>query len=684
METTMLSLAVLSLFLLASRAEASAAQTEPVGEPNTVGFIWHYPFSEVGADAIAASGANAMMARCNWPTIQPDENTFDFTSIRRQLDAARNAGLRVVLLLEFNPFCTPAWLKEKCARAGEDTRGYDDQPGTMPQMDSPILREAQREMLVKLKAVLDENDAGSLVTHYMPGIEWWFPPSEQYAARDAEGFHEWLAAKYGIIEQLNARWGAEFGSFDEVPCPALDNTALFAKERQGLDTVHLTYRRDGLEKEQEPSSPIAVCEDWSAYWNEKAADYINSLATLVKEIDPSRPCVSFLTLAWAQFAEWDYVTWSQVRLDSALAAGRDLDAFGMQLCFAAGDSYRLTAGLDMARKYGKPMWDLDLLDFVKGVASGYAAHEKNTHAAIQHGAHSLLYCCWNGATDFNFYPDWPIEQTNRLLSDARAAYALLNGATLVADAAIINPIVASAPGDPTFGRNDVRSLMGWYKIIERLPATVDVVTLRGLENDWAGLKPYRWVLVPDCPYLSDAALARLRAYEEAGGTIIRGGRLGGFHASGKPRLYAAVPGIPFEDLGFQYAGDALPRQAFAGDTPPQMIWRPETDNTHATLAKALTDLRRILTDRGLPPGTTVSAGTQDIRCTEFRRGTERIIYLVNMDPAPATGLVLTPLDTNLHAKSVHADLQDLPAAQHGPAIELPAFRTSCIVCLEEE
>ena len=661
----------------------SYAEKNDTLSPNLVGFIWHYPFSDVGTDQIAASGANVLMSRLNWLTVQPNEMTFDFSSIKKQIQAAEKAGVKLVLLLEFNPFCAPEWLKEKCKTAGEGTLGFDGRAGTMPQTTSPLFREAQTLLVTKLTEFLRINDISGTVTHYMPGIEWWFPPSEQYSKTDLDHFRNWLQQKYRSIHRLNDAWGGHYASFTDVKAPGVAYQALYEKERQGLDHVSFNWSSTtGIDIS--PTSLIAVSEDWTAYWNETSANYINSLGRLVKGIDPTRPRASYLTFAWAQTAEWDYVNWSQIRLDSAIEAAKDLDIIGMQLCFTNGDSYRLTAGLDTARKYGKPMWDMDLLDFVTGVKSGFDAYEKNTHAAIQHGASGLFYCNWNGAKDYNLYPDWPIEQINRMVTDARKALDLVQGTSLVIDGAIVNPIVSCAPKDPVFGRNDVRSLMGWYKIVERLPKTIDVVTLREIENRWADLRKYRWILVPDSPYLSDIALHKLSNYVRKGGVLIQGGRFAMYDEKGNQRKKFRPFGQEVSDYGLEYAGADFPRRVFAGDVPPEMIWRVETDEKRAILKQAQQTLRDAFMNKISVDTIQILPAQQDVSCAIRQGNGFKLIYLVNRGSEMVKDVRLVIENKTFDIAQVYTDLKETAFSKNNPETLLPEFRTSCIVHITED
>ena len=129
----------------------------------------------------------------------------------------------------------------------------------------------------------------------------------------------------------------------------------------------------------------AAVYDWSVFWNETAADYINRMARLVNDCDSTRKTVTYLTFSFAYPAEWDYTQYYAIAPDEVAMRGRDVDVFGLQVCSADGDPYRVTACLDLVRKYGKPVWAVDLVDFTSGVQIGYPTLDRVTHSAIQHG-----------------------------------------------------------------------------------------------------------------------------------------------------------------------------------------------------------------------------------------------------------------------------------------------------------
>ncbi len=428
----------------------------------------------------------------------------------------------------------------------------------------------------------------------------------------------------------------------------------------------------------------AATYDWSLFWYETAADYINSLARLIKRYDPTRPTITYLTMSWAFPAEWDETQRSAIAPDEVAMRGHDIDGFGMQLCAADGDPYRITACLDLIRKYQKPLWTVDLVDFTSGVHIGYPAMDRITQSAVQHGSSGIIYCAWHIPTvlDYSFYPHLALEDTRAMLTDAGRAVRIMAGMKVHARGAILQPILPATPSDPNGFKNDFRSFMGWYKLLESLHQTFDVVTLRELDQDRAELSDYSYILMPDCAYLPNGALDALEKYRTMGGLLIAGGRFAQGDAIGRPLAREVSPSVTIPDHGKAYAGDPI-RDTHAGNTPPLFLWRGETPETSRAFSEGRAALGRSLEaasdesiGRLLPDDTS-------IRCVEWSGGDSWAFYLVNMgdQPVPAGRLKLQLKHDALQTE-IYADTRPVAGrALPGSLLELPAFRTNCIVKL---
>ncbi len=637
-----------------------------------VGFVWHFPFVDVGTPEIRKSGTDAMIARGAWASLEPAEGRFDWSNLDRQLKEAREGGFKLVLLLEINPFAAPKWVADKVGAAGESGRNHAGNVaglgphGEIPQADSKVFAETQTAFLRALVDYVKKVDPQHTITTYQPGIEWWLPYDWRYAPADVDRFRAWMGTRYGSVEALNRAWRSDYRSFGEVEAPQFNVKDLYLKGRTGLGPI------DAVGPKPAFGNWAAAAYDFSQYWETVAARMINDTAARVKALDTSRPTMSWITNAYAIGSEWDYVQWSQVPLDEVARKASAVDVLGMQLAASYGDPYRISVGLDVARKYGKPMCVLDLLDFSLGSGTGFANMMRATHASVQHGATSFFYCNWNGAKDFNFYPDWKMADLQKMITEAKAALVWSKGTKPLARGAIVDPYLPTV-ATPWLDAGTPHSFMGWYKLLQRAGETVDVVTPREMADDPKTLSKYAFVMLPDCPVVDAKAAAALRSYAKTGRLL-----LGGRPPTIDPYRRAIAPGFPVSgphvaslpDLGRAYVGDPVRNNA-AGDTPPLFVL-PQTGGHDAarTLRQALTKLR-------LPPLPLALRGGAEVARTDFRYAGGRGVYLVNGTTAPV-GDVRLRVPSGSKVRALVDGLPRSLAVQDGE-VALPPFERAAIV-----
>lgn len=649
----------------------AALVTTAIGRPDDaarVGFIWHFPFVDVGTNLIGVSGGTSHIARVPWVAVQPEPDRWDFSALHRQIAEAEKGGFGIVLLLECNPFCAPAWLKKQVRDAGESVRDPAGSVGDIPSTTSRVFERAQRRFIERTLAEVRRRDTLRCITHYQVGVEWWFPFEWRHAPADIARFRAWLRRKYGAMDRLNRAWGADYGSFSSVEPPKLHVSGrLWERGRDGLIPV-----------EAMPGAPHsqAAAYDWMTFWHETAATYIDRLAAIARRIDPSRPTMSFLTFSFAQGVEWDYVDWSAIRLDEVCARAKSIADIGMQLPAARGDPFRIAVGLDMARKYGKPMSVLDLLDFTDGVRAGRAVHERATHTAIQHGASALYYCCWNGAKDFNFHPDWPMEDIRGMLTGARQTLETVRRLPVVADGAIILPIMPGTPGTAEQRGRAAASFMGWYRLLRAMQRSVDVITFREIERG-LNLRKYRWIVLPACE-LAPRSAAEVLSRLPRSVRLIMAGSGPSFDERGEPIRWTAPQAVGVRDMGSACAGPMV-RDAAAGDTPPLVMWRrPEHE---ATLAEARQTLEALLPRADV--GVDIPGAGPEVAATVRRSADRLAVHLVNDGDGNAASVTVAWPVAYCAAMRLYCDGQALnpETERSGPTLRvtLPAFRTYCLL-----
>ncbi len=436
----------------------------------------------------------------------------------------------------------------------------------------------------------------------------------------------------------------------------------------------------------------AAVADFTAYWYEAGADYIADLGALVKERIPDRKLVTYLTMSFGFPAEWDYTQSSTISPDLVAMKGEAFDAIGMQVCSADGDPYRATVCMDVARKYGKPLWAVDLIDFTSGVYLGERPLAQLTHSAIQHGTVGLNWCGWHlgAVADYSYYPTFSLEELTRLGTTSVAGIKLLEGAKPVAKVALIEPLTPLLPDEEEGPGNDFRSFMGWYKLLELRHEPVDVVTLTELTLKPESLRGYDWVLVPDCARLPQKALEALTAYSEEGGTVITGGRFALQDEAARPLPEEAKDSckrLELQDYGKAYTGQPV-RDRHWGNTPPLFLWPAPSREGEESRRKGLAALDQALSAKGFEAPFEILPGSAQLSCFLWQAPGRQLLYLVNRAEKPFEGGKLLRRGAKEGQVTVHPDCgEGQPAStsnsQEGLLIDLPAFDVACVVELAD-
>lgn len=444
------------------------------------------------------------------------------------------------------------------------------------------------------------------------------------------------------------------------------------------DTVTRTY-----------GNQDAAAHDWSLFWYEVGAQYINDFACVVKSADDSRPTATYLTYAFAFPVEWDYVFANAIAVDEVAMRGDCIHTIGMQIPSADGDPFRVTANLDLVRKYGKPMWAVDLLDWTRGVAIGYEANNKVAQATVQHGATGIFHYCWHGTPDYDFYPVMKTDEMHRMLTDAREAIKLMRGMRVRPRVALIQPILPASPEDNLGCKNDYRSFYGWYKLLEAMHHTFDVVTLRELQKGVVDLRQYDWVLVPDCAYMPWTAYLRLVKFAGWGGKLVLSGRFAERDEIGKPlkadKAFLDDRSLSLPDYGRPYAG-RMHRNTWAGNTPPLFIWRSDTPATRKALNSAKSDLGQFFSECDIESAVLLEPDDPNIRCVEWEGRGARAFYLVTMGKKAVQGAKLRIRSGSPSELHIYADVKqvegDWKLSGEWVEVALPDFDASCIVIMD--
>jgi len=764
-----------------------------------IGFVSHYPMTPHNDDEIAATGATVMEVRAPWTLIQSGPDQWDFSPIDRQLEWARQNGLKLVHIVECGPAHTPQWARRTIRRSGGETRDVDGKQQSDPSIFSPVYHRLASQYIQRVVSYIREHNQDGVVVGYNNGCEWWYPLESAYSPLDVAAFRPWLRDRYKTIAALNELWESDWASWDDVDAPRLawvrfaDSRtlgALQSSETKLDSSFHTTgeshvpiaprqeyefaatcdldadcegayleiawlgdapkplslvrgeraegpaealrlsvrgrapqgakrawlllkhggpghvvfqdvsFSRAGDDENLAPNPGLdpaqakwshttwivgersrathsweapgrmvidhaiapglsgghvkreaAAVYDWSCFLQDSVAGFIDWLAAQIKIADPSLPVITYLTYSFGHPFHWDYVIGNNIALDRFCEKAAHQDVLGMQIASAHGDYHHITASLDLARKYGKPMWAIDLLDFTLGVGLGERGLLRTSLSLLQHGGTGISYYCWWGTPDYN-YSELGIEALTRMIGTTKQVAGELNGLSPVAEVALVQPIMPAWAGleEPP---NDFRDFMGWYKLVAASGLCPDVYTLHELER--ADLTGYKLVIVPDCAYIGDEALSCLRKASEAGVPVtVPAARFALLDMSARPRAPvqwgqdATVK--QHENWGRAFLGP-IKRITDAGNTPPMFVLQPGAPRYEGP---ELQRFHELLADLGVTP--TVQLSPAD----------PRVEACLLSDGDRANALLLTTSKGASHVKSLRAGGQEAAVGSADP------------------
>lgn len=367
-----------------------------------------------------------------------------------------------------------------------------------------------------------------------------------------------------------------------------------------------------------PLSPVC---DWLAFRGETVAEFLNWMAGKIRAADPHRPVVTYLTFGFANAFEWDYTYEMAIFLDSIAGNSDHQTILGMQLASANGDWDSVTCALDMLRRWGKPLWAIDLLDFTEGVAIGAQQLTCLSLSVLQHGGRGIQYYCWWGTEHYN-YSELGVEALHGMVNRIRDQAARMGDAPAVTEIALVMPRMPQySPLVPP--ANDWADFMGWYKLLVRAGCCPDVYTLEDLGG--ADLSHYRAVVVPDCAYISSAALQTLRTADAWGVPVISSGRFALRDMTGRKIPVNQRPPILHtfrRPIGTLILGETYRRKT-PTNTPPRLVCH---DGSPRVTGPAARDAVRVLRNAGVT--LLLQPGTAPVTAVPFDVAGERYAFVL--------------------------------------------------------
>jgi beta-galactosidase len=496
----------LSVLLLPNASLTAQATNYPSKPPVLLGAAWYpeqWPESQWGPDLDRMEAAHIHLVRVGefaWSTMEPTEGVWHWEWLDKAIAMA--AQHHIVVVLGTPTAAPPAWLTEKypeTLRVSND--GVRDEHGNRQQFSfsDPKYRELARDVAMRMAERYGHN----------PDVVGWQIDNELSATSfdptAKEQFHAWLQAKYGTIDNLNARWWTSYWSqtynnFDQIP-------------------VH--------DKDENP----ALLLDWMHFVTDTWVSYTQNQATAIRAHADPRQFITTNTMgwfdgfdaykehekldmaAWDDYIDSDHFDWADNAARHDLTWGYKQKNFWVMETEPAFVNWR---------KINTPL--------NKGQVRELAWQ------AIGHGSNAVEYWQWraalNGQEEYHgvlvgadSQPAPVYAEVQQVGEEFDKAGKALVGTEPVSHVALINDF--DSRWTINFQRHNVEfdpvgEMVAFYRPLREQSQGVDIL---GLETD-TPLDRFQLIEAPALNVLTDAEAQKLLAYVKAGGHLLLGPRSG--------------------------------------------------------------------------------------------------------------------------------------------------------------
>jgi beta-galactosidase len=501
-------------------------------------------------DQIKALGFNTVRTWIEWTACEPEEGKYDFSALRTIVDLAEQTGLRVLVQVYIDS--APDWVGRKYPDSkfvASNGLAVESQAAPGFCFDHPGVREKILRFFAEAARVVKDKPS-------FLGWDLWSEPhiinwAEIYHLGNPEyiqfcycpsskaRFREWLKAKYGTLQNLNAAWYRTFETWDEVDPP-----------RFGTILTYTDY------------------VDWKNYISDKLAQDLGLKSAAVKAVVPEGVTTShsagpglFSKPGWSGTPDdrkmagvvdyygvslypkhaWTTRPWAPFYR----ASGND---FVRSMSIRNGGFYvgELQAGYGVfGMKLSQPVVGTDLRDWIWSTVA-YGARAINIYAyypmssGYEAGGYGLV--------------ELDGQVTERAVAAGKVARVITDNGGLFlaarpakAEVAILyNPLEHMVGGQQTFtgegqaiGVNNLsESLQGVHRAFAERQIPVDFLHVMDLEPE--KLAQYRLLVVPYPVMMAGADIKKLISYVESGGTLVVEARCGWIDERGFSA--AVIPG----------------------------------------------------------------------------------------------------------------------------------------------
>ncbi len=472
--------------------------------PLILGTAWYpeqWPESRWDADLALMQDAGVRMVRVGefaWSRMEPSEGQYDLDWLDKAIEMA---GKRGIFSVVGTPTAAPpAWLTQKypeTLRMKED--GRRDEHGNRAQFNfaNPKYREMTRKIAEQMAKRFGHN----------PYVMGWQIDNEygevSFDPETKAQFQNWLKARYGTLDNLNARWTTSYWSetisdWSQIPI----------QTGYGNPGLLLSWMR-------------FVSDTWRSYQK-------NQLDVIRANSDPKQ----FVTTnTMGAFDGFDHYTVVQ---DLDMAAWDDYVGQGHLDPIKSGAAHDLTRGFlrknfwVIETQPGSVNWAPINNSLDKGEVRAMAWHD------VGHGADAVSYWQWrsalNGQEEYHgtvvgadgtpvpLYSE--VQQIGREFAKAGPALA---GTTIKSEVAILHSYDSRWAINWQRHNKDydpIEELLSYYKPLRAISQSLDVI------SPSAPLDQYKLVVAPGLNVISGSDANHLMDYVRQGGHLVLGQRSG--------------------------------------------------------------------------------------------------------------------------------------------------------------
>ena len=463
----------------------------------------YMPYDRVEKDMemIAAAGMNVIrIAESTWSTWEPQEGVFDFTHLRRMLDASKKHGLSVIIGTP--TYAIPTWLAKKCPEILALTHGGQELYGHRQNMDITNPTYLHHAEIIIRKLMEYVKDEPHVIGFQLDNETKSYDTCTPYAQAK---FIEYIKEKFPNLEDLNQEFGFDYwsnriNSWEDFPDVRGTINQSFAAEyrkfQRKLVTDFLSWQASIVAEYKREDQFITHNFDFD--W----IDHSYGLQPEVDQYDASK-C---MTIAGGDIyhPSADFLT------------GKEIAACGNIIRGLKGNNYFILE----TEAQGNPEW----LPFPGQLRLQAFSHIANGANAVMywhwHSIHNAIETYWKGVLSHDLAENETYRECNTVGNDLkRIGHKLVNLkknnkiAIVVNNEALTGLIQFPAATKDNHGYNRV---FRWF---------ADALTEMNLEfdvipADGTLLSSYQYIFLPALYSAKEDYLQALTTFVENGGNLI--------------------------------------------------------------------------------------------------------------------------------------------------------------------